>query len=147
MWKGLLQYSASLVNSLGNWNYPKCKYQQHHFCTSSISTSVNTVSVKQTSNIIIQVVETQDGHHPVNICNEVHEKVQAFVSSAKWGFGECNVLICCSSITYFLLCDNVWLLCTSVSYVCTCTSAGSCVWYLGFVLCSHAHKLLGSKAR
>ena len=36
----------------------------HSFCTSSISTSMNTVSVKETSNI--QVVEIQDGHHLVN---------------------------------------------------------------------------------
>ena len=46
----------------------------HPFCTSSISTSMNTVSVKKTSNT--QVVEIQitlqDGHHLVNY-NESHE--------------------------------------------------------------------------
>ena len=53
----------------------------HPFCTSSISTNMNTVCVKKTSNI--QVVEIQvtlqDGHHLVNY-NEIHEKLQAFVS-------------------------------------------------------------------
>ena len=51
------------------------------FCTSSNSTSMNTVSVKKTSNI--QVVEIQvtlqDGHHHVNY-NKIHENLQAFVS-------------------------------------------------------------------
>ena len=51
----------------------------HPFCTSSISTSMNTVSVKKTSNI--QVVEIQitlqDDHHLVNY-NELHEKLQVF---------------------------------------------------------------------
>ena len=50
----------------------------HPFCTSSISTSTNTVSVKKTSNI--QVVEIQitswDGRHLVNY-NKIHEKLQA----------------------------------------------------------------------
>ena len=59
----------------------------HPFCTFSISTSMNTVSVKKTSNI--QVVEIQitlqDGHHLVNY-NEIHEKLQAFVSLDKRGF-------------------------------------------------------------
>ena len=49
---------------------------------------MNTVSVKKTSNI--QVVEIQiilqDGHHLVNY-NEIHEILQAFVSSNKRGFG------------------------------------------------------------
>ena len=57
-------------------------------CTSSISTNINTVSVKKTSNIqctgCIQVVEIQitlqDGHHLVNH-NVIHENLQAFVSS------------------------------------------------------------------
>ena len=56
------------------------------FCTSSISTSMNTVSVKKTSNI--QAVEIQitlqDGHHLANYNeNEIHENLQAFVSSDK----------------------------------------------------------------
>ena len=49
---------------------------------------MNTVSVKKTSSI--QVVEIQitlqDGHHLVS-CNEIHEKLQAFVSLDKQGFG------------------------------------------------------------
>ena len=49
---------------------------------------MNTVSVKKTSNI--QAVEIQitlqDGHHLVNY-NEIHEKLQAFVSLDKRGFG------------------------------------------------------------
>ena len=53
----------------------------HPFCTSSISTNMNTVCVKKTSNT--QVVEIQitlqDGHHHINY-NEIHEKLQAFVS-------------------------------------------------------------------
>ena len=52
------------------------------FCTYSINASMNTVSVKITSNT--QVVEIQitlqDGHHLVNY-NEIHENLQAFVSS------------------------------------------------------------------
>ena len=63
-------------------------YKANPFCTSSISTSMNTVSVKKTSNI--QVVEIQitlqDGHHLVNY-NEIHENLQAFVSWDKRGFG------------------------------------------------------------
>ena len=50
---------------------------------------MNTVSVKKAN--IIQVVEIQitlqDGHHLVNY-NKIHEKLQAFVSFDKQGFGE-----------------------------------------------------------
>ena len=42
----------------------------HPFCTSSISTNMNTVCV---SNIYMWL---QDGHHVVNY-NEIHEKLQA----------------------------------------------------------------------
>ena len=46
------------------------------FCTSTIRTSMNTVNVKKTSNIHVQVVEIQitlqDGYHHVNY-NEIHE--------------------------------------------------------------------------
>ena len=48
----------------------------HPFCTSGISTSMNAVSVKKTSNIQvveIQIILLQDGHHLVNY-NEIHEK-------------------------------------------------------------------------
>ena len=59
----------------------------HPFCTSSISTSMNTVCVKKTINI--QAVEIQitlqDGHHLANY-NEIHENLQTFVSSDKCGF-------------------------------------------------------------
>ena len=60
---------------LHNWNYSKCKYQQHHYtlyvllhvyCSITCSTSMNTVSVKKILNNIL-VVETQitlqDSHH------------------------------------------------------------------------------------
>ena len=61
----------------------------HPFSTSSINTSMNTVRVKKAN--IIQVVEIQitlqDGHHLVNY-NEIHEKLQAFVSLDKQGFGQ-----------------------------------------------------------
>ena len=50
---------------------------------------MNTVSVKKTSNIHVQVVEIhitlQDGHHLVNY-NEIHENLQVFVSLDKRGF-------------------------------------------------------------
>ena len=49
---------------------------------------MNTVSVKKTSNtqaVEIQIT-LQDGHHLVNY-NEIHENLQAFVSSDKRGFG------------------------------------------------------------
>ena len=59
----------------------------HPFCTSSISTSMNTVSVKKISNIQVLEIQItlQDVHHLVN-CNKIHEKLQAFVSSDKQGF-------------------------------------------------------------
>ena len=59
----------------------------HPFCTSGISTSMNTVSVKKTSNVQVLEIQItlQDVHHRVNY-NEIHEKLQAFVSSDKQGF-------------------------------------------------------------
>ena len=60
----------------------------HPFCTSGISTSMNTVSVKKTSNVYTGAwnkITLQDVHHLVN-CNEIHEKLQGFVSSDKQGF-------------------------------------------------------------
>ena len=54
----------------------------HPFCTSSISTSMNIISVKKPSNIQVVGIQItlQDGHHLLNY-NEIHEKLQAFVSS------------------------------------------------------------------
>ena len=51
----------------------------HPFCTSSISTSMNTVSVKKTSNIQVVKVQItlQDGHH----LDEIHEKLQTFATT------------------------------------------------------------------
>ena len=55
-----------------------------YLCISSISTSINTVSVKKTSNIqVVEIqIELQNGHH----LDEIHEKLQAFVSTYKRGF-------------------------------------------------------------
>ena len=61
IWTPLVWRLFGWVNSLDNWNYPKCKYQQvplHHFCTSSISTSMNTVGVKKTSNIQVVIYKS-----------------------------------------------------------------------------------------
>ena len=58
----------------------------HSFSTSSISTSMNTVSVKKTSVVEIQIT-LQNGHRLVNH-NEIHENLQAFLSLDKPGFEE-----------------------------------------------------------
>ena len=55
----------------------------HAFCYfSSVSTSMNTVSVKKTSNIQVAEIQItlQDDHHLVNN-NKCHENLQDFVSS------------------------------------------------------------------
>ena len=57
----------------------------HPFCTSNLSTSMNTVSVKKTSNIHVHVVEIQitlqDGHYLVNY-TKIHEKITSFCEFA-----------------------------------------------------------------
>ena len=71
-------FGLEVVNSL---DCPKSKYQQHYYTLSLLLAIalafMNTVSVKKTSNI----------HTGVEILTKIHEKLQAFVSSDKQGFG------------------------------------------------------------